>query len=227
MAMTPAEHEFHVPKFKNTGTSTAITFHFRVVDRTRHMGWALCTINETTGELTVCSDWGNWTYLWGHSGMPQSSYSFLQREGLLEFIGDRSDGGCDYLAMKLTSDGRSNGRDDAKRFDAHKTCLKFKEMLRERRREVKRDASLWCERLMQLDNWTWITNEPWEHTVYEPTTAFYVLRDGILPALRDAAMAVVVARRPAPPSLGWAGDLAQREIAAARRGYRHYHHVLR
>lgn len=93
---------YHIPELKHSGTSSAITFHFRVADPKKHMGWALCTVNETTGELSVCSDWGNWTYLWGHSGMPQSSYSFGQRATLLEFIGEREpyiSGGIDLSML--------------------------------------------------------------------------------------------------------------------------------
>lgn len=252
---------WHVPELKHSGTSSAITFHFRVADPKKHMGWALCTVNETTGELSVCSDWGNWSHRWHAGSLPMSSYSFGQREGLLEFLGERPpqifkgrdgvsrDYSMDYVAEKLCVEGRSRGRDDSHAFDPWETCKKFKRMLCEARLEYGRagfynrerydeplsallarvlwdelsgdlaattDATLFCERFMHLDGWNWITNEPWEHTVYEPTTSFLVLRDAILPALRDAAWAVVKARRPTPPPLGWAGDFALIEIARER-----------
>jgi hypothetical protein len=252
---------FHIPELALSGTSSAITFHFRVADPKKHMGWALCTVNETTGELAVCSDWGNWSYRWWPGALPMSSYSFCQREreGLLEFIGERGpqifegregrrDYSMDYIADKLCAEGRSHGRDDSRAFDAWETCKKFKRMLCEKRLEYERgeivvrggrdplsavlarelwealsgeladttDATLFCERFMHLDGWDWITTEPWEHTVYEPTTSFLVLRDAILPALRDAAMEVVRARRPKPPPLGWASDLADAEAQRAR-----------
>lgn len=46
-------------------TSTATTYHFRsqTNDRRFPTEWALCTVNDATGELTVCSDWGNFTHL--------------------------------------------------------------------------------------------------------------------------------------------------------------------
>ena len=78
-----------------TATQTAITYVFRGVPG--EGGWAHCTVNNATGELSIQSDWGSWAHCWspdpGHLGAPS----------LTAFIGGR--GNVDYLARKLQHGG--------------------------------------------------------------------------------------------------------------------------
>jgi hypothetical protein len=193
----------HDPKLTLVATLTgARTYHFRSADRMG--GWALCTVNDTTGELQIMSDWGNWAHLWNpkHLGSPS----------LTHFIADRQ--GCDYLANKLL------GHDDARVLDADATIKKWrktlcKQRLREGRsgadhppyylaRDQRLDAALareiwhdlgslfdderheaiFIEHAYQIEGFSrWISECPWEDTEHRDSPAYRLLVDFLLPAL--------------------------------------------
>lgn len=120
-----------VPKMTCTGTVTATTYKLAPTDETRRAngwGWALATINDATGELSIQSDWGSWSYRWHAAGMPERNG---RRVTLTEFIGERE--GHHYLADKLA--GRE--RDE---FDPHETVASFRKMLCKARLEQGRTA---------------------------------------------------------------------------------------
>ena len=94
-------------------TNAAITYSF--VNAEPDLGWALCTVNDQTGELVITSDWGSWSYLWS----PRLSH--LGAASLTHFIGSRS--GPDYLAGKLL------GRRGRSRFCAAATTAHFRTLL--------------------------------------------------------------------------------------------------
>jgi hypothetical protein len=197
-----------------------MTYTFRADDR---FGWAICTVNDATGELAITSDWGNWSHIWN----PQH----LGRPSLTHFIGDRSD--CDYLANKLL------GRAACWVLDADATIKKWRRCLVEQRLEAGRryarvpeclrtpgyleplrdrepltaslareiwddlgslfdDASyeaLFIEHAMQIDGIGWVTEHPWEETEHRSSHEFRVLVECILPALAEAC-ALESATRP-------------------------------
>lgn len=99
--------------------SGAETYSFKASDG---HGWALCTVNDITGELQITSDWGSWSYRW-HAD-PRS----LGAPTLTHFLGDRSD--VDYLARKLQREGRYG-----QRFSPIKTAATLCRLLAERRLE--------------------------------------------------------------------------------------------
>jgi len=191
--------------------ATATTYSFVYP---KGFGWALCTINDATGELHILSDWGNWSHGWSpnpkHLGQPT----------LTHFIGIRGD--LFYLADKLTS------REERQRFDAHETVRSLRKMLAERRLEEGRryqafgdggrpcllednardiwndlgelddvnEPNLFIERYFDTDAKDWITSEPWEHLEHEPTTGYMVLVHSILPALQAACAERIRAQLP-------------------------------
>lgn len=107
-----------IPKFVPTIVSQATTYHFRLADN-EPFGWALCSVNDGTGELLITSDYGNWSHRWSadpkHLGHPT----------LTHFLGERA--GEDYLAAKLL------GRRSCYEWDRAATVREFRKRLAERR----------------------------------------------------------------------------------------------
>lgn len=204
----------HVRKLKLARTSMAISYSFQREDGL-HGDWAICTVNDATGELSIQSDWGNWSHRWGtdpkHLGSPT----------LTAFIADRSS--CHYLADKLSP---SEGRQAARMFDAEATIAEFRGMVLERRREdahrtrgrggfLDRETArhLWDE-LGRLnhdnadeflrgfyeieDASKFISEEPYHLLASCPTPAYLVLLHGILPALVETIRARAEQADPVP-----------------------------
>ena len=94
-------------------TNAATTYSF--VNAERDFGWALCTVNDQTGELVITSDWGSWSYMWS----PAPSH--LGAATLTHFLGSRS--GPDYLRGKLL------GRRGEMQFSARATTAHFRKLL--------------------------------------------------------------------------------------------------
>src|SRR4051812_34587228 len=86
---------------KLTGTSSGTAYHFRPTDS---MGWAICTVNDATGELQIMSDWGDWSYRWTVRALGPGSDT---AEPLTRFLADPGHKHDNYLADKLTSSDRS------------------------------------------------------------------------------------------------------------------------
>lgn len=100
--MTNAEIDAH--PLILVSTKAAITYCF--CGEPGSFGWANCTVNDATGELTIQSDWGNWSHRWG------SDPGNLGAPNLTAFIGGRDD--VDYLARKLQREGHAGQRWSAK-----------------------------------------------------------------------------------------------------------------
>jgi len=194
------------PKLSLVATLTsARTYHFQSTERLG--GWALCTVNDVTGELLIVSDWGNFAHLWNprHLGSPS----------LTHFIADRQ--GYDYLANKLL------GRDEVWVLDADATVKKWRRLLCAQRLEQGRagadappyylpyehrldahlareiwdrigslfddeqNESIFIEHAIQIEGFSrWISQEPWEDTTHRHSHAYRLLVDFLLPALARA-----------------------------------------
>jgi hypothetical protein len=205
--MSEAALMYFVPKqLAHVRTSAATTYHLRPQQADDHRfptEWALCTVNDATGELTVCSDWGNFTYLW--SARPEH----LGASSLTHFIAGR--GSANYLADKLTSHERKARH----RFSPEKTVKHLCQLAGERYRD--RDVDKFeCKRLVvglrellthdvdeerdfvdrfyEIDGHDKIASEPWECFQHEPTSAYLVLLHSILPALIAACKETIRTR---------------------------------
>lgn len=106
-----------LPTVSFSSMAEAKAYRFRMTSS----GWAICTINDTTGEFHVFSDWGAWSYHWNtqHLGSPT----------LTDFLANRDVGHCDYLASKLSS------RDDIECFCPRKTVRRYRERIIDLRKE--------------------------------------------------------------------------------------------
>lgn len=186
-----------IPKMIATGMSTATTYHFRPEP---DMGWALCTVNDTTGELTVQSDWGDFSYRWNvaHLGCPTLHHFIAHR---MRHTDGKID--CHYLADKLTSSDHSK----RERFSPEKTVAELKRIVIEKRRaeeisgrlsrqlfddlteiDHEDDVRNFVERYYQIDEHDQICKHAieMEYLRNEPTGSFLVLLEAILPALVEA-----------------------------------------
>lgn len=200
---------YFVPKpLAHVKTSTAITYLLRPQpsDQRFQSEWALCTVNDATGELTVCSDWGNFTYLWGadpkHLGAPT----------LTHFIATRSS--AHYLTEKLTSSPstlRERFAPDAtvkylceragqlyRDRDIDKaTCGRIVADLRDLLSHDVDDERDFVDRFYEIEGHGKIASEIWECFQHEPTIGYLVLLHSIIPALIEACR-MTVRRRDLP-----------------------------
>ncbi len=183
-----------------TARSTATTYHFRSPPCTtsRVGGWALCTVNDTTGELLIQSDW---TEACGHRWPVDS----LGRPTLTDFLAGAH---FDYLVDKLLPPERR------KRFCPESTVKHMRCLVVERRKlgGISRGGAreLW-DALGELisidDSRDFLTHlngdtDYCEHfdDVYEdlrevPTSDAHALATIILPALVEACRREVERRR--------------------------------
>ncbi len=195
----------NLPTMAFRSKSTATTYSFGV---NNGYGWALCSVNDTTGELNIMSDWGNWAYRWGpHFGG--------QGPTLTHFIAGRSDGACHYLADKLTSDDRSK----REAFSGEKTVASLREYICQRRRESpdhpkldaatarqlyddlgetlthddRDDARDFVARVWDIENHDLVFDAS-DDLRYEKTGSYMVLLKSIIPALVAACDATVFER---------------------------------
>lgn len=181
-----------LPKLVLSKKSTATAYHFDVTTP-RRCGWALCTVNDNTGELQIMSDWGNWAHRW------HASPSSLGLPTLTHFIGQRDKYASHYLAGKLCK------RDESQTFSAELTVRELGRQLAESRRDgdVDRSEHIATAKVLAdmrhiddvrdfVDAWNRsdaagkVNCEPWESFRHEPTGSYLVLRDAILPALIEA-----------------------------------------
>jgi len=86
--------------------------------RFNHYGWAIFTVCNDTGELSIQSDWGDWSYRWSHAGIGEGR----TLAGFLA-IADKH-----YLSRKLMPD------EQRKVPDYESTLESLREVILEKRR---------------------------------------------------------------------------------------------
>lgn len=89
------------PTYTSTGEAEYWSFKFK-------WGWAIFTVNCTTGEFSIQSDWGNYAYRWNTGALGGGMT-------LLEFIAQAE---ADYIVRKFAYD---KPPDFQKQFSAEKT----------------------------------------------------------------------------------------------------------
>jgi hypothetical protein len=156
-------------------TQVATTYVFQAAPG--ELGWANCTVNDATGELSIQSDWGSWTHGW--SPDPK----VLGAPSLTAFIGSRGD--VDYLARKLQREGR-----DGRRWSVEGTVRALRRQLCKRRCEDGReqlssrleldettvDRMLYDENGLPLFSWRYIDVPIWNDPLHKERLP-YLTRD--------------------------------------------------
>lgn len=172
-----------VPAERVVTETTARVIHVRF----RPSGWATFTICESTGELSVQSDWGSWSYRW-HVG---ARAGLGLAEALARF--DR-----DYVARKLEPDPEEICL-EATRQNLRREVL---EARREGRIDAEHARDLWdssnyfCDVFEERcpsaalddaprDLQRFFGGEIYERFGHRDRHRFQVLRDGLLPVLRE------------------------------------------
>lgn len=161
----------------------AEVYHFRF----ETTGWAIFTICETTGELNVQSDWGDYCHMWPARGRgPGSLKAFIARAG------------GDYLADKLFY-GKARG--ERNEFSRELSRNAIKESIIEDRKNAKLDRDeareLWRQTEDLTDDDTaetfrmalndtdelmdYLGGEWYEYLREEPTGRFLFIRDTLMP----------------------------------------------
>lgn len=186
----------HVRPLALVSRSVATTYSFRPQDGGSG-GWALCTVNDSTGELAIQSDWGQWAYRW--HATPES----LGAPTLTAFLGQR--GSADYIADKLTSKTGDGDRMARYQFDSYGTVRELRKIAGARYGNKKIDkveCAAFCrdfdqlkgiassdrfiEEYFKIDGYEIICEEPWDECQQEHTNSYLVLLHSIVPALITA-----------------------------------------
>lgn len=191
-------------------------------------GWAYATVNDTTGELIITSDWGSWSYIWS----PKQDH--LGSASLTHFIGERDCAA--YIKDKLL-------KRYGQVFSAEATTKHLQKMVIEQRRgdtvraltkhqareiwdeleSLARDidghdeasATLYLERAGQIDGIDDVCQDLWDEVQHVESQDSKVLMGLILPAL-VAACADRVGTEPRYVALKAAFDARRAAQAAAQ-----------
>ena len=161
------------------GRETAEVYRYHFDDS--RCRWAVFTLCEATGQLSVESDAGAWSYCWSHHG----------RGSLKAFL---AEGDAHYVLGKF----RINGGDDLRdRFDEEKSMVNVRdEIIRERRAgrlaraEARRllDEAV-CTGATTLSQWVsglgddlcYFLGEPWDFVGETRSPVFELMADRVLP----------------------------------------------
>jgi hypothetical protein len=120
----PGESLDNLHKECTVEVSQARAYHFRF----QPFGWAIFTLNDSTNEFTIQSDWGNYCFRWPRAGVGHES------PPMENFIV-----GChpEYIARKFSQD---LNRQEVKQFNLEETKKSFREEIIRMRKETVRDG---------------------------------------------------------------------------------------
>jgi len=172
----------HLPELKLKGTAhvgTAVTYSF-VFDM--YGGWANFTINDSTGEFNVNSDWGSWCYRWHTNSLGENTR-------LTQFLLQCD---ADYIVRKFAVDGTSDLKDTV---DDEETLKAIRTHICEARRTRDIDKGVarayWCEAETFVENSCNIDNmdldlyrfldAPWEYIATKKSHRYMLLTRRLIP----------------------------------------------
>lgn len=241
----PTVERPRVPKLVLKSTRfSGMTYSFET-EGDNYRSWALCTVNDRTGELLISSDYGNWVHRW--DVRPSS----LGEPSLTAFI---ARGSVDYLANKLQREGKGG-----RRFSAELTVAAWQRELCRRRLEAGRGEAgrrpltkvvareifdrlqeladeygespdLFLANVYEIRGFTEHVDDcPYESLQTEQTPEDRALRDIVLSALVEACRGTIAPEASAAKPEGrYAGEIVQldRDCELGREGERAVVHTL-
>jgi hypothetical protein len=152
-------------KVKAMGAGEAKYYHFVFEEP---FGWAIFSINDTTGEFNIQSDWGNYQHRWNtnHLGESHTKHSMP----LTHFLAVGND--SSYVTDKL-----HYGRNDREFYSPDKTERGVKESILQRRRRAdisqEEARSAWED----LEYMSFDSAEGFMHSLSDTTTLRELLED--------------------------------------------------
>lgn len=178
---------------KSHHVSRPVAYSFRF----ESYGWAIFTLNDQTGELSLHSDWGTYGHRWHIDalGSVRAADGSERPRTLHEFLT-----GCDgdYVVRKFQLDTKSKELEDV--VDDEKTKAGVRERIIEERRARSIDRETARELWKQTDEWADYKNfdlhsidselssflgEFWEYVCTRPSARFVFLREELWPFFRD------------------------------------------
>lgn len=162
---------------QTTTQATAYSFRFE-------WGWAIFTLNDATGELSIHSDWGTYGHRWHIDALPKG-------HSLTTFLAGTNG---HYVTGKLQSDTRSKELEDD--FDVANSLKDIKESILDARRERHITAQYARELVEAADEWAKEFSlriedcpeelsahlcEPWEYLRYRKSARWLFIQDKLWP----------------------------------------------
>lgn len=172
-------------------TYTADVYSFRFEG---YSSWAIFTVCNATGELSIQSDWGDWSYRWNIDALGKTAKGDNIR--LTQFLSDRSS--YDYVATKLFPQPRAPSRELTLRALQEEIirCRREKDIDKYSARGFWDEARVFARNCFDLSIETAVERlsgdfyeflgEPWEFVRDDYKPDYLLLRDQLLPIFVDA-----------------------------------------
>lgn len=137
-------NDVYMPSLKVKKLDTGQTDYYHFVFE-EPFAWAIFSINDRTGEFSIQSDWGNWSYRWNIDNLGDTSLK--HPKPLTYFLSDRDE--CSYIVNKF-----AYNRKDREEFDGEATRKAVKRIiisLRQDRELDQASARMYWDRLINFD----------------------------------------------------------------------------
>lgn len=177
--------------------ATSYSFQWKPIN------WAIYTINESTGEFSIQSDWQNYSYRWHMNALGPSRHND-ERSTLAEFL---AYAGPDYIVDKL---GYSMPDTFKRVLDLEASKKVFQEEILRSRREMcmpkKAAREIWdelnemfariddrelgtaveyiCTNLPRPEAYDYMFDCPWESLIFKPSRDYMFCQDELLPVFQ-------------------------------------------
>lgn len=164
----------------NVVITQPVSYSFRF----KPYGWAILTLNESTGEVTLVSDWGNYAHRWhiGHIGEPTLHEFFIKA-------------GADYLVNKFSYENKTDLEDVTDHEATEKGLIEHIDELVSNETigqgladELKEDVASWKNNSFDCSvcpsDLEEFLDQPYEHIQTKRSTRYEFLVKRLLPVMK-------------------------------------------